>query len=317
MNAAPPNPADAPAKVLAIVVAFHPNAARLRELVCVLLEQCDAVEVVDNTPDASTGAGFLSEWADALAPRMSITRFGENRGIGAAQNHGLARVMAEGFDFALLQDQDSIPTPGMVSQLVSIVHSLRAEGVSVGLVSPAYIDVNTGQLAGFQVERPGRLSYALVPGHAADPWVEVATSIASGSLLTREAIQVAGAMRADFFIDQVDIEWCHRARHCGFRLFGTSLARMHHALGEGGFRAWLFGWRACNCYAPDRLYYRFRNFTLLCGLRHVGWGWKLRASVYWLFVFYANVFFANHRGANLQAMLRGILDGLRRRTGPA
>ncbi|EQD74077.1 hypothetical protein B1B_02878, partial [mine drainage metagenome] len=45
-------------------------------------------------------------------------------------------------------------------------------------------------------------------------------------------------MREDFFIDNVDIEWSHRARAAGFSLFGVGAAVMFHSMGDQALRVW-------------------------------------------------------------------------------
>jgi rhamnosyltransferase len=123
-------------------------------------------------------------------------------------------------------------------------------------------------------------------------------------------------MREDFFIDHVDTEWCHRARALGFRNFGTARTRLAHHLGDALFRVWYFGWQRHSEYSPVRLYYRFRNFILLCRLPHVPLRWAMRASWYWLGNAYAHCLFAERRWANLRAVARGLWDGMRGRSGP-
>ena len=302
-------------RVLAIVVAFHPREAELQPLIESLAVQCDAVCIVDNTPGAPNGVVALLSRLQAMDPAVVVHRFGDNLGIGAALNHGLDLMVRQRFDYALLQDQDSLPSPDMVERLVSLAGQLVSRGVRVGCVSPEYVDSNAGLVSTFQVRRPGRWFYETVTAAEANPYIEVLTTISSGALLPRDAVETCGLMRADFFIDQVDMEWCHRARDHGFRLFGTSTTRMRHQLGEEVFRAWLFGWRACNHYPHERLYYRFRNFTLLCRMRHVDLGWKVRAAAYWIYVFYAFALFGVDRRGSIRMMVRGVLDGLAGRSG--
>jgi rhamnosyltransferase len=122
-------------------------------------------------------------------------------------------------------------------------------------------------------------------------------------------------MREDYFIDYVDTEWCHRARAAGYRLFGTSRARMGHHLGDDMFRVWYLRWRPFNAYSPLRLYYRFRNFVLLMKCGYVPMAWKLRASWYWLGNLYAYALFSPSRLRNLRFIGKGLLDGLLGRGG--
>jgi rhamnosyltransferase len=204
----------------------------------------------------------------------------------------------------------------MVDGLKKCYSTLREKGVNVGAVFPEYYDLTTGQSFNFQAYTPGNFFYKSVPGSQAIPWLEIITAISSGSLIPCNVLKTVGAMREDFFIDDVDTEWCHRARSCGFKLFGTSRARLTHRLGDESFRVWYFGWRAHNKYSGLRLYYRFRNFVLMCCLPHVPLRWSIRAGWYWLGNLYAYCFFAPDRWANAKAIAMGLWDGLRGRSGP-
>lgn len=302
-------------RILGIVVAYHPSADALTTLVEAIAPQVDTLLLVDNTPDGAEGVEAIFR-TRGQPPNFRIQSLGRNYGIALAQNVGIRAALEGGYDYVLLSDQDSTPAPDMVSSLEACAESLRAEGVKVGCVCPAYFDETTGQAFCFQVQKPGRLFYSSVPATEADPWIEVVATISSGSLIPCYALESVGGMREEFFIDDVDTEWCHRARSRGFRNYGTAVAKLTHRLGDACFRVWWFGWHSHNTYSTIRLYYRFRNFVLMCRLPHVPLRWCLRATWFWLGNFYAYAIFSEHRMRNLRAMSRGLLDGMLGRSGP-
>lgn len=306
-----------PARVLAVVVAYRPEPGPLRDLLEALAAQVDEILVVDNTP-GDTGARTLARSIDDVAAGIPVAtwQMGGNHGIAAAQNVGIRKALAEGFDYVLLSDQDSVPQPGMVDALVECCVERSAAG-PVGCVAPAYHDRSTGQAFAFQVMRPGALFYQSLPAHLAVPSAEIVTTISSGSLIPRSSLESVGDMHEDFFIDHVDTEWCHRARAAGRRNYGTALARLEHTLGGEPFRVWYGRWRLHSEYPPSRLYYRFRNFVRMSRLPHVPFRWTVRAAWYWAGNAYAHVLFARRRMANLRAIVRGLRDGMMDRGGPA
>ena len=302
--------------VLAVVVAFFPDARKFIPLVESLCRQAHGVAVIDNTP--ADGAAEVATMLQPLRDRFSglqLVALGENRGIAAAQNIGIRLAIERGDEYVLLSDQDSSPGNNMVAVLVATARELQASGVAVGCVCPVYFDEVSGQAFGLQTHAPGRLFYGSTQGELAMPWVEVVTAISSGSLLPVRTLQRVGGMREDFFIDQVDIEWCHRARWQGFANFATARARLTHSLGDAPLRTWCFGWRDLNEYPPTRLYYRFRNFVLMTRLPCVPLRWSIRASGYWLLSLYAHCLFARRCRANAKAIARGLRDGLLGRSG--
>ena len=150
-----------------------------------------------------------------------------------------------------------------------------------------------------------------------EPHVEALSLITSGSLIPAEVIQVVGPMREDFFIDNVDVEWCHRARSMGYRLFGTGWATMYQRLGEAKLRVWYLRWRYESEYSPIRSYYRLRNLVALWKLDFIDWRWKVRNTWYGLGVVYTHTFFAKKQNAKHFFMAaKGVWHGLTNRMGP-
>lgn len=306
----------APVRVLGIIVAYYPVEEELVPLLAALASQVDTLLVVDNTPGDGDAIELMLAPLRATLTDLRLQRPGENVGIAAAQNIGIRFALAEGFDYVLLSDQDSLPDAGMVGALVEACEMLERTSVRVGCVCPEYFDGVTGQVFRFQVQLPGELFYRSVAADPARPWLEIITTISSGTLIPRAALEAIGPMREDFFIDHVDTEWCHRARAMGFRNFGTPRARLTHRLGDASFRVWHFGWQRHSEYSPSRLYYRFRNFVLMCRLPHVPLRWVIRASWYWLGNAYAHCLFARDRWANARAVARGLWDGVQGHSGP-
>jgi rhamnosyltransferase len=302
--------------VLAIAVTYLPEAEPLRALLESLLSQVQQILIVDNTPSEDDRVfQVVTEFPQYSSAELRLVRLGRNVGIAGALNVGIEIALAEGYDFVLLSDQDSLPQSDMVQELLSVAQQLESAGAPLACVSPVYIDRITGQVFGFQAQERGRLFYSTLGGDQADPWIEVVTAITSGALIPRGALIEIGPMREDYFIDYVDTEWCHRARSRGYKLYGTSRARMEHHLGAHTFRVWYLRWRPFTGYPPRRLYYRFRNFVLLMRCSYVPLRWKLRASWYWLGNAYAYLLFSPDRRENMRFIAKGLMDGLRGRSG--
>jgi len=303
-------------RVLGVIVTYHPDRDALLALVDALAPQVDELLLIDNTPEGEGGAESIFH-PHPPPPNMQIECLRRNIGIAAAQNIGIRAALESEYDYILLSDQDSIPARDMVANLATCAEKLRKQGIEIGCICPAYFDKVTGQVFSFQVQKPTHLFYSTIPATQADPWTEVVVTISSGSLIPTTALRRIGGMREDFFIDHVDTEWCHRARAAGLHNFGTVCAHLNHRLGDAPFPVWYFGWREHSEYSPLRLYYRFRNFILLCKLPHVPLRWSIRASWYWLGNIYAHVLFAGEPVKNLRAIAKGLWDGIKGKHGPA
>ena len=300
--------------VHAVVVTYLPDIQVLNELLTALAVQVACVQIVDNTPQADARVPAL---LDELAlGNMHLLRMGENLGIARALNDGAAAAIAAGATHLLLSDQDSLPPPDMVTGLLRVEREVTAKGVRVGAVGPTFTDGNTGITFPFQVDVPGKFFYGHTRTNAEWPLVEALTLITSGCLIPAAAWAAVGPMREDFFIDHVDIEWSHRARTAGFKLYGTAWATMAHRMGDAQLRVWYFGWHRESAYSPLRVYYRMRNFVVLCKQDSIPARWKLRNSVYWIKFVYAHVVFGSAKLQAMRMVLRGLWDGLRGRMGP-
>lgn len=305
---------SASSRVFAVVVAYLPDTEVLRDLLDALLAQTAGVFVVDNTPADDQRVQALC--AAFAQDSLRLIRLGCNLGIARALNVGIDAALAAEATHVLLSDQDSLPAADMVAELLRAQEALIHEGRRVGAVGPTYTDRHTGITFPFQAVVPGKFFYGHQRPDATHPAIEALTLITSGTLVPAQVLNEVGPMREDFFIDNVDIEWSHRARAAGFSLFGVGAAVMFHSMGDQALRVWYFGWRHESAYSPVRVYYRIRNFVALCRLPFIPWRWKLRSGWNILGVIYTQTVFGRQRLAALRMGLRGLWDGLRGRMGP-
>lgn len=304
---------SAAVKVYAVVVAYLPELEVFRRLLAALGPQVSRVIVVDNTP--ASDERVVSICAEAKLREVSLIRLGSNQGIAKALNVGVTAAIEAGASHVLLSDQDSEPADDMVSALLQTEAGLAAEGKRVGAVGPTFTDRHTGITFPFQAEVPGKFFYGHKRADALHPVVEALTLITSGTLIPVAVCRSVGLMREDFFIDQVDIEWCHRARAAGYSLHGAGAAIMYHTMGDHALRVWYFGWRQESAYSPMRVYYRIRNFVVLCRMPIIRMRWKWRNGWYCLGFCYSQVVFGGERLACLRMALQGLRDGLLGRMG--
>ena len=299
-------------RVLAVVVTHFPAPDALPALLLALVEQCHGVLVVDNTPSGSDPLWDILAHAPESIRTVGVCRFGRNRGVGAAFNLGLEVALQEGCTHVLLSDQDSLPRAGMVAGLLEAARDWRRRGIVPAAVGPLCVDRSSGRTLSFQC-RPGRWPFYVrkrPDSRAVD--LEVLGLISSGTLLDLEAVRQVGLFREDFFIDNVDMEWCLRARACSFAVVGTSRGVLDHTLGGEALRVRFFGVRREPSYGPDRLYFRFRNFSFMAAhLDHVPLWWSLSAALYWAKVALVHLAFAPQPLRSFSAIRRGVCAGLR------
>jgi rhamnosyltransferase len=294
-------------KVIAVVVTYQPDPEILTLLLKAVVRQVDGVIIVDNGSEIDPSMLDVV-WANP--EQISVFRLFENTGVAAAQNKGIVEVMRRNATHVLLLDQDSIPTADMVSKLICAEQELISKGEKIAAVGPCYQDDRNMD----------RSSFITVSGlqvvkrfcRQIDRFIESDVIISSGSLIPLSVLVEVGGPLTELFIDQVDFEWCFRAKSYGYRLFGVCDAVMQHSIGETPKN--ILGRKFLH-HSPLRHYYIFRNAVWLLSKRYVPLGWKFLfiRTIFIRFIIYC-VFIAPRLGY-LKMMTKGVWHGLRSRTG--
>ena len=299
-------------KVVGIVVTYQPNVDTLIAVLESSSPQVDDLVVVDNTPNPNKA--LLS-----CCPKLNnlhLVTLGDNLGIAYAHNVGIEWAYDHHADFVLLLDQDSCPQLGMVNSLKQALESSSKDQHNPIATGPAYFDPRTGKHARFMISRYGlplkdRPDKKGMTGKRSI----VSLLISSGTLIAMPHLLKVGGKRTEYFIDNVDTEWCLRVRSRGYSIVGVYDAMMEHTLGDEVRHVWFFHHRYISIHSPLRYYYIFRNTLLMLGDVEIGPIWRL-FFIYRLFqylIFF--MLFSQARLPRLRLMFLGISHGLRRISG--
>jgi rhamnosyltransferase len=293
--------------VCAAIITRQPNVRQLQLSIDAISKQVAKVLIVDNATEDEDFSRLLRE---SLPANSTAVLNAINEGLGAAINDAFDWAVAHDCDYVLLLDQDSSMDACMVDRLLEASSQLSTRS-PVAAVGPKYIDAHTGQSAPFV-----RLGFPFnrkldCPD---DATVECDFLISSGSLISVSVFRDVGAMDASLFIDNVDIEWCFRARRKGYRLYGVGAAHMRHCIGDSVKKIPWFG--NVVVHSPARLYYMTRNRILLYRRKSTPRIWIAQDIPRLLFKMLRFGLFITPRVANMRYMFAGVLDGWRRMSGP-
>lgn len=295
--------------VTAIVVTYQPNLDVLSKLLTTIQPQVSSVVVVDNASDFSLG-----DWLAEKHNKIISISLDKNYGIGEAQNVAIDWVKKNNSSHVLLCDQDSIPEDGMVEALLDAEQKALDDGVKVGAVGPRYHDPINDTLSGFVIFN--RLHFSRVECGQNDRYIPCAFVIASGCLIQTSCLEHVGNMDAALFIDHVDTDWCLRAHSLGYEIIGACNAIMQHDLGESRVEVNLLGRkRHISVHHSYRQYYVLRNSILLYQKSYTSWRWIGGDLIRLVqrFIFFS--LFEGSRWQNFKMMVKGIRDGLLKRSG--
>jgi rhamnosyltransferase len=232
--------------ICAIIVTFHPKPEHLENLIKVR-RQVNRLVVVDNGSRTEALGAFRAE---SKATDIHLIENGENLGVAAALNIGIRWAESQGCKWVICFDQDSMVTDGMVDTLL-LLYNADIERDSIGTLAPIYIDRLSGN------EMPVERSRER----------QILTVSTSGSMLPTSVFTRCGYFREDFFIDQIDYEFCLRIIAAGYRVVQCNEARLVHSLGERKSHA--FGRKyllTSTHHNARRRYYIIRNRVVLLRL---------------------------------------------------
>ncbi len=282
--------------VCAVVVAYFPDED-FAERMKVLLPQVVVLVVVDNTPTQGHVQQLMS--LSEGERRIHLIENHRNAGIAAALNQGLEYALQIGCKWLLTLDQDTRCYPDMVSTLLQVHEVCEPKAAVIG---GNYFDSQNGWLK--------------IPSGDGTEYLEQKTVITSGSMVDAGVAWAMGGFREDYFIDQVDHEFCLRMRAHGQRVVISCKPVMDHSVGRtGGVRLPLLG--ILPNHPPLRKYYIARNsvVTILKYWRKEP-EWCLRRSIRLLLGFFLLALLEKQRLVKIHAFAAGFMDGMRNRMGP-
>lgn len=266
------------------------------------IDLADHTVIVDNGSAAENRDRIV-----ALASERTTLVFNErNLGVAAGLNIGIRRAHALGFDLALLLDHDTELLPHAIRHLVAVGAAYRrTTGRLPGIVGGAYTEQCTDRHV--EITQPS--------SEAAPEWTDEMVVITSGSLIEWDSYSRCGPFREDFFIDQIDHEYCLRLHLMGAPVIRTRCPVALHRLGDMAEVTSILSLgrrRTVTNHSPVRRYYQARNLLLLRRLHGQQFPDFIRQQFKELRSQLRHVLkYENHRWAKLAAAVAGLIDGMR------
>lgn len=270
------------------VIVTRDRLALLKQCLAALRAQTrapDRILVVDNASTDGTAAWLAEQ------PDVETLRLEENAGGAGGFHAGLERAHAQGAEWAWLMDDDTIPRPDALEQL------LRPDDPAAILRSSV------------AVWKDGRLHPMNVPGverERIEPLVEAApahllplrTATFVSLLVHRSAVDRFGLPEARYFIWSDDIEYTARVTRGGGRMVLVADSVVEHRTEQPYTAVTSTG---------DRFYYHVRNSLYM--VRGRSWSTLEKASLLYLLALTSLQYL--RAGGSARVVLRGLRDGVR------
>ncbi|MDD9896505.1 MAG: glycosyltransferase family 2 protein [Gammaproteobacteria bacterium] len=255
-------------------MSYKPDITALLKLLGQLNKETDFI-VIDN---GSSEIGRLAESIIVYDRCRDLVRLDENEGLAKALNIGINWAIDNDCDYVFLFDQDSSLCDLFISRMINAYHDAnKYSSKGIAAVGPRIINPQTMRQTPFKLFnrlmlRSNRL-FANSTSHFIADFL-----ITSGTLLIVKYIEEIGSMKESYFIDNVDLEWCFRAKSKGYDLVGTDDAVLYHAIGERSMSPLVRAGIMAQ-HNPARTYYSSRNRAHLYRVPYSPLGWKLRDMI--------------------------------------
>lgn len=185
------------------------------------------IVLVDNGSTDDSLARTRTQYRD-----VQIIENGENLGFSAANNRGIEFALAQGAEYVLLLNNDTVVSPDFLEPLIEI-----AEGsLDIGVVTPKIyyfdephriwygggsIDWDTGQASHLQV---GQIDL----NEHSEAIQEVNFVSACAMCIKRSVLEKVGLLDGRFFIYYDETDWCARITRAGFRCLYVPQSKIWH-----------------------------------------------------------------------------------------
>ena len=290
-------------KTFAIVVTYNPDITALLKLLGQLNKETDFIVIDNGSPEIER----LAESITVYERCSDLIRLDDNEGLAKALNLGVTEALKQGGEYIFLFDQDSSLCDLFVERMISAYSDAEQRSeTNIAAVGPRIINPQTMRQTPFKVFNRLMLRsdrrYANSESHYIADFL-----ITSGTLLIARHLQTIGTMKESYFIANVDLEWCFRAKSMGFDLIGTDQAVLYHAIGERSLSPLVRAGIMAQ-HNPSRTYYSSRNRTRLYSVDYSPIGWKIRDRIRFLIKASWLILSSNDRKQYWQNIRTGIRD---------
>lgn len=196
-------------KIYGVVVLYNPNILELVSNINSYIEVLEKLYIIDNSEKENYIK--LKKYIQNKE-KIQYIWLKENKGIAKALNIGKRLAVKEGANYLLTMDQDS-SFKNNFKEMVNWISKNEILMKEVAIISPIHNLIKKNIKVEIDIE-------------------EKEAVITSGNILNLSLIEKIGEFNEDFFIDEVDCEFCYRIREKSYKIICLNRIQLLHKLGE-------------------------------------------------------------------------------------
>lgn len=194
-------------KILAEIILYNPDPARLKENVEAVRRQCDSLLLIDNgSKNRKEIEAFLKDLGNT-----DVIWNETNTGVAHALNQAMQYACDNGYDWVLTLDQDSVCRKGLIKAYRKYA-GLEKAGILTCIIDDRNYQ-KTDQFAG--------------------PYRKVESCITSGSFMNVQAFMKTDGFDEKMVIDLVDYDICFNLHEHGYEIYQINYHGLLHEMGHG------------------------------------------------------------------------------------
>jgi GT2 family glycosyltransferase len=243
-----------------------------------------------------------AEYFKNMYPEIRIIENGTNLGFAEGNNIALRWILANGTDYVLLLNNDTIVDPNFLSELMDVAKNTPEIGV-VGPTVCYYNDVNRIQSAGAKIHWNKGKTTHFTDISTIDKIRDVDYIMGCALLAKSDLYTEIGLLNKNYFAYWEETDWCVRAHKAGYRIVHVPKSKIWHKGGStskktSGFYEYHM--------ARNMFWFMKQNATKKQYLSFLAYFFVFQ---FWLSTT-AHVYHKNIQG--YKSFLKGIIDGVKK-----
>lgn len=235
-------------KIAGIVILYNPNIEEVLKNITTYLHFVDVLYVYDNTiSNSQFNSTHLKTAFTTHSSKIVYNTNYINEGIGKPLNWAANLCLQNGFKWLLTMDQDTWFKADQIALFKLNIEQNLLFDESIAVLAPSFKTNNS------------------TPPSDVIKYNEAISAITSGSLIQLHIWKKIGGFNEVFFIDEVDNEYCYRAKKMGFKIIVFNNIFIEHEIGKikkvGYFG--IFAKKNRVLHNPFRLYFMLRNYLVV------------------------------------------------------